>query len=120
MDIATSIYHTGLDPFTMKPVSTPRRLKDRETQRALLQFFKPENYFAVYKALQSAGRSDLIGSGPQCLISDRPPREAFAATARQEKRSGRPREQTSDTEEGAPRSPGYRRPSREGGSGRQR
>ncbi|MCH8216170.1 MAG: DUF3362 domain-containing protein, partial [Planctomycetes bacterium] len=32
MDVATSIYHTGLDPFTMKPVSTPRRLKDRATQ----------------------------------------------------------------------------------------
>jgi uncharacterized radical SAM protein YgiQ len=120
MDIATSIYHTGIDPFTMKPVSTPRRLKDRETQRALLQFFKPENYFSVHKALLGAGRADLIGNGPQCLISNRPPREALAAQADGGMRGGRPDEMTEKSDSSSPRSPGYRRSSREGGSGRRR
>ncbi|GAB4151296.1 MAG: YgiQ family radical SAM protein [Planctomycetota bacterium] len=79
MDIATCMYWTGLDPMTMKPVSTVRRLRDRKIQRALMQYFKPENYFAVRKALIEAGRKDLIGSGPDCLIPDRPPRAAIEA-----------------------------------------
>ena len=41
-----------------------------------MQFFKPENYFQVRKALEKAGRKDLVGSGCDCLIPDRPPREA--------------------------------------------
>jgi radical SAM superfamily enzyme YgiQ (UPF0313 family) len=44
-DIAACMYHTGLDPMTMKPVYTAKHLQDRRMQRALLQFFKPENYF---------------------------------------------------------------------------
>jgi uncharacterized radical SAM protein YgiQ len=118
MDIATSIYHTGIDPFTLNPVSTPRRLKDRETQRALLQFFKPENYFVVHKALLAAGRADLIGNGPQCLISEQPPREALAAKADADKRGGRPGQKGQDSARSTPHTPGYRRSSREGGSKR--
>ena len=56
MDIATCMYYAGLDPMTMKPVETVKKLKDREVQRALMQFFKPENYFAVRRALLDAGR----------------------------------------------------------------
>lgn len=79
MDIATCMYHTGLDPMTMKPVDTVKKLKDRKVQRALMQFFAPENYFTVHKALTEAGRTDLIGSGPKCLIPSKPPRAALAA-----------------------------------------
>ena len=39
MDVATCIFHTGLDPVTMKPVTIMRRMRDRKTQRALMQFF---------------------------------------------------------------------------------
>jgi uncharacterized radical SAM protein YgiQ len=74
MDLATCMYWTGLDPMTMKPVETARRLKDRNVQRALLQFFAPENWATVRDALRRAGREDLIGEGPDCLISGRPPR----------------------------------------------
>jgi uncharacterized radical SAM protein YgiQ len=79
MDIATCMYHTGLDPMTMQPVPVVRRLKDRVAQRALMQFFKPENWFVVRKALLDEGRADLIGSGPDCLIPANPPPEALAA-----------------------------------------
>ncbi|MBL8725567.1 MAG: DUF3362 domain-containing protein, partial [Planctomycetes bacterium] len=77
MDIATCMYHTGLDPMTMQPVETVKKLKDREVQRALMQFFKPENWFLVRKTLLEAGRKDLIGSGPECLIPANPPQAAL-------------------------------------------
>ena len=77
-DVATAMYHTGIDPFTKKPVFIAKHLRDRKLQRALMQFFKPENYFEVRKALLKAGRSDLIGGGCDALISATPPREAIA------------------------------------------
>jgi len=76
-DIAACMYHTGLDPFTKKPVYIAKHLRDRKLQRALMQFFKPENYFEVRRALEQAGRQDLIGSGCDCLIADRPPKAAL-------------------------------------------
>jgi len=79
MDIATCIYHTGIDPLTMAPVDTVKKLRDRQTQRALMQFFEPHNWFVVHRALVEAGRRDLIGRGKQCLIPATPPPEALAA-----------------------------------------
>ncbi|MEX2174772.1 MAG: YgiQ family radical SAM protein [Pirellulaceae bacterium] len=76
-DVATAMYYTGIDPFSKKPVYIARQLRDRKLQRALLQFFKPENYFEVREALQKAGRTDLIGDGCDSLISGRPPKEAL-------------------------------------------
>ncbi|NBW87010.1 MAG: YgiQ family radical SAM protein, partial [Planctomycetia bacterium] len=76
-DIAACMYHTGLDPMTKQPVTVTKGLRDRRMQRALLQFFKPENYFEVRRALEQAGRQDLIGSGCDCLIPDRPPPQAL-------------------------------------------
>ncbi len=51
-------------------------------QRALMQFFKPENYFTVREALIEAGRADLIG-GCEGLIPANPPKEAIEAKRRQ-------------------------------------
>ena len=82
-DVATAMYYTGIDPFSGKEVHIARHLRDRKLQRALMQFFKPENYFQVRKALEKAGRKDLVGSGCDCLIPDRPPREAIAARRRE-------------------------------------
>ncbi len=76
-DVATAMYYTGIDPFTKKPVHVSRQLRDRKLQRALMQFFKPENYFEVREALSQAKRTDLIGDGCDCLIPSRPPREAL-------------------------------------------
>lgn len=75
-DVATAMYYTGINPFTKQPVYIARQLRDRKLQRALMQFFKPENYFEVRQALQEAGRQDLIGEGCDCLIPSAPPREA--------------------------------------------
>jgi uncharacterized radical SAM protein YgiQ len=76
-DVATAMYYTGIDPFTKKPVHIARHLRDRKLQRALMQFFKPENYFEVREALQQAKRTDLIGDGCDSLIPSRPPKEAL-------------------------------------------
>jgi uncharacterized radical SAM protein YgiQ len=81
-DIATCMYHTGLDPFTGEEVYIAKHLRDRKMQRALLQFFRPENYFEVRKALLAAGRADLIGPGRDCLIRDHPPKAAIEARRR--------------------------------------
>jgi uncharacterized radical SAM protein YgiQ len=78
-DIATCMYYTGIDPFTRQEVYIARGLRDRKMQRALMQFFKPENYFLVREALIEAGRADLIGSGCDCLIPANPPKEAIEA-----------------------------------------
>ncbi|MFN9342668.1 MAG: YgiQ family radical SAM protein [Planctomycetota bacterium] len=77
LDVATCMYYTGMDPFTKAPVYIAKSLKDRKMQRALMQFFKPENYFEVREALREAGRHDLIGNGCDCLIPAQPPREAI-------------------------------------------
>jgi len=76
-DVATAMYYTGIDPFTKKPVYVAHQLRDRKLQRALMQFFKPENYFEVREALRQAKRTDLIGDGCDCLIPSRPPKEAL-------------------------------------------
>ena len=77
MDVATAMFYTEIDPFTKKPVYIARHLRDRKLQRALMQYFKPENYFEVRRALEQAGRADLIGGGCDCLISSKPPKEAI-------------------------------------------
>ena len=73
-DLATCMYHTGLDPMNGKPVYVPKGARERRLQRALLQWFKPENYQDVRAALEEAGRTDLIGNRPGCLIPQQPPR----------------------------------------------
>ena len=81
-DIATAFFHTGIDPFTGEEVYVAKNLRDRKMQRALMQFFKPENYFQVREALLQAGRQDLIGGGCDCLIPAQPPKEAIEARRR--------------------------------------
>ena len=46
----------------------PKGAEERKMQRALLQYWMPENREYVIKALMRAGRRDLIGSGPKCLV----------------------------------------------------
>lgn len=82
-DIATCMYYTGIDPMTGEEVFITKALKDRRLQRALLQFFKPENYFEVRKALLDAGRGDLIGNSCNALIPAQAPMEALKARQKQ-------------------------------------
>lgn len=65
---ATCMYYTGLDPKTMRPVYVAKTYEEKAMQRALMQFTYPQNYDLVYKALKKAGRLDLVGNSPKCLI----------------------------------------------------
>ena len=66
--MSTCMYYTGVDPRTMKPVYTPKTAHEKAMQRALIQYRNPNNYDLVKEALEKAGRTDLIGYGPKCLI----------------------------------------------------
>lgn len=68
MTLATTMYYTGVDPRTMKPVYVAKTFEEKAMQRALMQFTYPQNYHLVYKALKSANRLDLVGDKPNCLI----------------------------------------------------
>lgn len=69
--LSTTMFYTGLDPLTMKHMYIPKSKTEKAMQRALLQYKAPRNYDLVYKALVEAGREDLIGYGPRCLIKPR-------------------------------------------------
>jgi radical SAM superfamily enzyme YgiQ (UPF0313 family) len=66
--LSTVMYHTGLDPRDMSPVFVSRGEREKRLQRALLQFNRPEQRPLVREALRKAGRPDLIGRGPRCLV----------------------------------------------------
>lgn len=68
--LSTAMFYTGIDPRTMQPVYVPRSPEEKAMQRALLQCTLPENAALVKKALRLAGREDLIGSAPGCLIHE--------------------------------------------------
>ena len=72
--LSTVMYYTGLDPRTMEKVYVPKNPHEKAMQRALMQFRSPANYALVKEALVKAGRTDLIGFGPKCLIRPYPPK----------------------------------------------
>ena len=85
--MSTCMFYTGVDPRSMQPIYVPRDPHEKAMQRALIQYRKPENWKLVHEALMRAGRQDLIGFGPKCLIRPYPPKPA-AAGARPGARKG--------------------------------
>lgn len=111
--VSTAMYYTGLDPFTMKPVYVPKG-EDKAMQRALLQAFLPENRKLVLKALQKAGRMDLVGYGPGCLI---PPRTSDIGGKNHDKSKNSGRQGRLAENQGRAESRGHRAKSKGAGSG---
>ena len=75
--ISTVMYYTGIHPMTGKAVKVTTDYHEKQLQRALLQFSKPENANLVREALTIAGREDLIGNSADCLV-----RPAFGQSGR--------------------------------------
>ena len=67
--VSTAMFYTELDPYTLEPVYVPKTMKEKKMQRALLQYFNPKNKELVIEALKKAGRTDLIGTGKNCLVT---------------------------------------------------
>lgn len=65
---STVMYYTGIHPLTMKPVYVATDYHEKQLQRALLQYNRPQNAKLVREALLREGRGDLIGYGADCLI----------------------------------------------------
>ena len=84
--LSTCMFHTGLDPRTMKQVFVARSPEDKVMQRVLLQYRLPKNQPLVRKALRLAGREDLIGYGKNCLV---PPGDGNARQRYEERRTQR-------------------------------
>jgi uncharacterized radical SAM protein YgiQ len=74
MDAATAMFVGGRDPWTGEAVHVPKE-RERRLQKALAQYFLPENHARVREALRSADRADLIGRGADALV---PPDDARA------------------------------------------
>ena len=111
--LSTCMFYTGLDPRDMKPVYVPVSAREKQMQRALIQYRNPDNYDLVKKALIQAGREDLIGHGPKCLISPGKPPAHKAVNGR----SGPARRDLHETGQhdnhrGRPGKPGRRSPIR--------
>ncbi len=69
--LSTVMYYTEIDPRDGKKVYVAKNPHEKALQRALIQYSVPENYELVKEALLKAGRGDLIGFGPKCLIKPR-------------------------------------------------
>ncbi len=69
--VSTVMYYTGIDPRNGQKVYVCRNPHEKAMQRALIQYRNPNNYELVREALMKAGRQDLIGFGPKCLIRPR-------------------------------------------------
>ena len=85
---STVMYYTGINPLTGKKVYVTTDYHEKQLQRALLQFNKPQNASLVREALTKAGRTDLIGYGPECLV--RPEKSNAGAVPNKPRGGSRP------------------------------
>jgi uncharacterized radical SAM protein YgiQ len=94
MAVATTMYHTGIDPLTMTPVPVARSLREKRQMKALILWWDPKHHPLAREALRAAGRHDLIGRRPGCLIpppwadGERQPRGRSSPNARSRQRAG--------------------------------
>lgn len=92
--LSTAMFYTGINPLSGEDVHVPRSEMEKSTQRALLQYWQPKNYPLVLQALRAAGRDDLVGFGPKCLIApprQHPSRKEPAPSQRTDNRGPKPR-----------------------------
>ena len=65
---STVMFYTGIDPMTGKKVYCTTDYHEKQLQRALLQWNRPQNIELVREALIKLNRADLIGYGKECLV----------------------------------------------------
>ena len=60
MTVATEMWYTGYDPYTLEPVFSARNDRDKQAQRLFFFWYKPEYRSAIERELRRIGRPDLI------------------------------------------------------------
>ncbi|MCD8044370.1 MAG: YgiQ family radical SAM protein [Tannerellaceae bacterium] len=60
MTLATEMYYTGYNPYTLEKVYTARSKEQKLAQRQYFFWYKPEFRNQIMQSLQRAGRKDLI------------------------------------------------------------
>ena len=66
--LSTCMFYTGIHPLTGEKVYVPRDPREKSMQRALMQYKNSANRPLVLEGLRLAGRMDLVGTGPKCLV----------------------------------------------------
>ena len=66
--LSTCMWYTGINPLTGDKVYSAKKPGEKLLQRVMMQYWLPQNYHLVKRALEIAHREDLIGFGPKCLI----------------------------------------------------
>ncbi|MEY3421786.1 MAG: hypothetical protein RIR48_2082, partial [Bacteroidota bacterium] len=68
MTVATEIYYSGVHPYTLQPVETPKTAEDKKTQNNYFFWYKPEFKNWIRQRLQKLNRPDLaailLGNNP--------------------------------------------------------
>ncbi len=93
MSLATAMYHTGRDPLSeqsARPVYSARRLRDKKMQRAVLLYWDRSQHDLAREALHLAGRRDLIGTEPHCLVPPAQPQRRTRSLKLAKERAPRP------------------------------
>ncbi len=100
MSLATAMYYSDRNPlkkvsYKKGGVHTPRNLKQRRFQKALLRFHDEKNWPLLREEFKRMGRNDLIGDGEKALV----PAERASAPGRSRpgkpgRRAGPPRKGT--------------------------
>jgi radical SAM superfamily enzyme YgiQ (UPF0313 family) len=115
---STVMYYTGINPLNMKPVYVTTDYHEKQLQRALLQYNRPQNADLVREALIRAGREDLIGHGKDCLVRPALPngKKPYTGDKKTAKMSSRPaNSKQSKSKKGDARKPDHsERPARGG------
>ena len=89
--LSAAMYYTGLNPLTGREIFVPKTSEQRQMQRALLQYRNPKNRRIVLQALRKAGRNDLVGYAPGCLLRPERPERSHPPKEPRESRTKRPR-----------------------------
>jgi uncharacterized radical SAM protein YgiQ len=92
MAIATAMYHTGIDPLSGEPVPVVRDLREKRMMKALILWWDEAQWPLAREALEKAGRADLIGKRPECLVPpDHRSQRRATGGARTSPRAGTPK-----------------------------
>ncbi|HSO40195.1 MAG TPA: YgiQ family radical SAM protein [Labilithrix sp.] len=81
MAVATAMFYTGVDPMTGEPVYTARDMREKRMMKALIFYWDAQHWPLAREALVKAGRADLIGRGPDCLVPPEGAADRVAAEA---------------------------------------